>query len=223
MIRRNVQLRRDRPRRHEDPGGDRRRGPQGARAARRPTPTERRSGGRREEIAQALREAATAAELEPAQLQGIGVGSPGTIEGGNVSPRATCPAGKARSRWRRRLQARLEGAEFRSRSATTCRSRPMPSSSSAPGGLRLAARRLLGHRRRRRGDPRRQALARAGGAGEIGHMVVEIDGARCTCGRRGCMEAYAGRAAMEIHARKLRREGRHTDLFKLMRSTSAHA
>jgi glucokinase len=57
-----------------------------------------------------------------------------------------------------------------------------------------------------------------GGAGEIGHMVVEIDGARCTCGRRGCMEAYAGRAAMEEHARKLHEDKhRKTDLFKLMR------
>ena len=36
-----------------------------------------------------------------------------------------------------------------------------------------------------------------GGAGEIGHMVVKQGGARCTCGRRGCMEAYAGRRAME--------------------------
>ena len=57
-----------------------------------------------------------------------------------------------------------------------------------------------------------------GGAGEIGHMVVEIDGARCTCGRRGCMEAYAGRASMEAHARKLHEQkGRKTDLFKLMK------
>ena len=48
-------------------------------------------------------------------------------------------------------------------------------------------------------------------------MVVEMDGARCTCGRRGCVEAYAGRAAMEIHARKLHEKGRHTDLFKLMK------
>ena len=46
-----------------------------------------------------------------------------------------------------------------------------------------------------------------GGAGEIGHIVVKIDGARCPCGRRGCMEAYAGRAAMEARARKRRREG----------------
>jgi glucokinase len=47
-------------------------------------------------------------------------------------------------------------------------------------------------------------------------MVVEIDGALCTCGRRGCMEAYAGRAAMEAHARELHeKKGRKTDLFKL--------
>ncbi len=57
-----------------------------------------------------------------------------------------------------------------------------------------------------------------GGAGEIGHVVVEIDGARCRCGRRGCMEAYAGRASMEEYARRLHEEkGRKTDLFKLMR------
>src|SRR6202034_1068295 len=49
----------------------------------------------------------------------------------------------------------------------------------------------------------------------IGHMVVKMNGARCTCGRRGCVEAYAGRAAMEIQARKLHEEGRHTDLFEL--------
>jgi glucokinase len=56
-----------------------------------------------------------------------------------------------------------------------------------------------------------------GAAGEIGHMVVERGGARCPCGRRGCIEAYAGRAAMEHKARKDHHKGRHTDLFKLMR------
>lgn len=27
--------------------------------------------------------------------------------------------------------------------------------------------------------------------GEIGHTVIEVDGAPCTCGRKGCFEAYA--------------------------------
>src|SRR5438270_210480 len=56
-----------------------------------------------------------------------------------------------------------------------------------------------------------------GAAGEIGHVVVKIDGRRCPCGRRGCMEAYAGRAAMEARARSRQEKGERTDLFKLMK------
>jgi glucokinase len=56
-----------------------------------------------------------------------------------------------------------------------------------------------------------------GAAGEIGHVVVRIGGRRCGCGRRGCMEAYAGRASMERRARKLHKKGRKTDLLKIMR------
>ena len=48
-------------------------------------------------------------------------------------------------------------------------------------------------------------------------MVVEMGGARCPCGRRGCMEAYAGRAAMEARARKQHEKDTSTDLFKLMK------
>jgi glucokinase len=55
-----------------------------------------------------------------------------------------------------------------------------------------------------------------GAAGEIGHIVVKVGGARCPCGRRGCMEAYAGRAAMEARARKLVKRGEPTELFEIM-------
>jgi glucokinase len=56
-----------------------------------------------------------------------------------------------------------------------------------------------------------------GAAGEIGHVVVRIGGARCGCGRRGCMEAYAGRASMERRARRRARKGVHTELFRIMK------
>jgi glucokinase len=55
-----------------------------------------------------------------------------------------------------------------------------------------------------------------GAAGEIGHAVVKDGGRRCPCGRRGCLEAYSGRAAMELRARALAKQGRKTDLFKIM-------
>ena len=55
-----------------------------------------------------------------------------------------------------------------------------------------------------------------GGAGEIGHMVVKSDGRTCPCGRIGCMEAYAGRGAMEVRAREKVDEGEKTVLFEIM-------
>src|SRR5206468_3946433 len=55
-----------------------------------------------------------------------------------------------------------------------------------------------------------------GSAGEIGHTVVRHEGRKCSCGRRGCLEAYAGRGCMEARARKLAADGRKTILFDLM-------
>lgn len=56
---------------------------------------------------------------------------------------------------------------------------------------------------------------RLGGAGEFGHTVVERGGAVCPCGRRGCVEAYAGRRAMAQAAERAVAAGRHTILFDL--------
>jgi len=55
-----------------------------------------------------------------------------------------------------------------------------------------------------------------GAAGEIGHAVVKDGGRLCSCGRRGCLEAYAGRASLERRARGLVKRGRKTDLFEIM-------
>jgi glucokinase len=55
-----------------------------------------------------------------------------------------------------------------------------------------------------------------GAAGEIGHTTVKPDGRMCSDGRRGHLEAYAGRGRMEAHARKLVEEGKKTSLFKIM-------
>lgn len=54
-----------------------------------------------------------------------------------------------------------------------------------------------------------------GGSGELGHMVVRPDGARCGCGRRGCLEAYAGRRMMTASAQALVDAGQRTSLFDI--------
>jgi glucokinase len=183
--------------------------------ARRPTPTE---GGPEDvagEMAQTLRDAAKAAELQLATLDGIGVGSPGTIEGGEVSSAGNLPGWEGTFALLQYLEEALGSkvrigndvqvatdAEFKLGAG-----RPYDSllgvfwGTGVGGGLILDGKPWTGR----------------GGAGEIGHVVVEIDGALCTCGRRGCMEAYAGRASMEAYARRQHeKKGRKTDLFELM-------
>lgn len=45
-------------------------------------------------------------------------------------------------------------------------------------------------------------------AGEVGHMVLQIDGPRCSCGRRGCAEALIGNRAL------MRQDGDAPDLAR---------
>jgi glucokinase len=54
-----------------------------------------------------------------------------------------------------------------------------------------------------------------GSAGEIGHVCCKPGGRRCNCGLEGCVEAYAGRGALEERARERAKE-RKTVLFELM-------
>ncbi|MDM0106812.1 ROK family transcriptional regulator [Variovorax sp. J22R24] len=44
-----------------------------------------------------------------------------------------------------------------------------------------------------------------GMAGEIGHTVLQIDGPRCSCGRRGCAEVFLGSRVLDREAGELRR------------------
>ncbi len=44
---------------------------------------------------------------------------------------------------------------------------------------------------------RGQILELNGFSSEIGHMVIDYDGPLCRCGRRGCLETYAGRYGLQ--------------------------
>lgn len=43
----------------------------------------------------------------------------------------------------------------------------------------------------------------SGGAGEIGHMIIDPNGPSCRCGARGCLEAYCSSAAIISRANQL--------------------
>jgi glucokinase len=51
-----------------------------------------------------------------------------------------------------------------------------------------------------------------GNAGEIGHLVIKANGARCGCGARGCLEALASRTAITRRVNKQIRKGTPTIL-----------
>lgn len=57
-----------------------------------------------------------------------------------------------------------------------------------------------------------------GSAGEIGHVIVRAGGALCGCGRRGCVEAYAGRERMSEAVFALQEAGRKTKLFEIQQA-----
>jgi glucokinase len=185
--------------------------------ARHPTPLEGGPPRIAEEIAAAVREASGAAGLEPGSLAAIGVGSPGAVDGsaGTVAHARNLPG------W--------EGAYPLGPALTEALGPPVSLGNDV--NVAVEAEFLLGS-----GKPYSSMLGvwwgtgvgggiildgepwlGRGAAGEIGHTVVKLNGARCPCGRRGCLEAYAGRAAMEAHARRLVDRGEKTDLFRIMK------
>ena len=184
--------------------------------ARRPTPTTGTPADVKDAIAAALVEAADAAGVKTAELSGIGVGSPGEIDPGTgaVSQARNLPGWDGTYPLAEALAEACGApvavgndvqvatdAEFELGAGKDYRSLlGVFWGTGVGGGLVLDGKPWVGR----------------GAAGEIGHVVVRLNGARCPCGRRGCMEAYAGRAAMEAKARREVAKGRKTELFEIM-------
>jgi glucokinase len=163
----------------------------------------------------ALREAAAAAGVATPELTHVGVGSPGEVDAatGTVTSARNLPG------WERSYPLGPQLAEQLGTAVVLGNDVQVATDAEAQlgagrsyssmlgvfwgtgvgGGIVLDGKPWLG----------------LGGAGEIGHVVVKIDGAQCPCGRRGCMEAYAGRNAMERRARELHAKGEPTELFKI--------
>jgi len=184
--------------------------------ARAPTPTKGGPPDVAAAIAEAVRGAATAAGADAGDLTAIGVGSPGDVddENGTVTSARNLPGWEGSFPLAATLKDDLGppvslGNDVNVATmaeATLGAGRGYSSllgvfwGTGVGGGIVLDGKLWLG----------RDA------AGEIGHMVVKVGGAKCPCGRQGCMEAYAGRGAMEARARELVRKGEQTDLFAIM-------
>jgi len=171
-----------------------------------------------EAIAGTIRESLEQAGADGAGLGGVGIGTPGEVDAktGVVAQAANVPG----------FSSRVELG---------------PLVSKAMGGVKVKVDNdvrvgVLGEYRRGAGRPYKNLLGvwvgtgvggglvlegklreGRGAAGEIGHLVVKPGGRLCSCGRRGCLEAYAGRASMERRARSLVKRGQKTQLFRIMK------
>jgi glucokinase len=185
--------------------------------SRQPTPTDGGPADVAAKMAEALQGAAKAAGVESSALAGVGVGSPGDVDErtGAVANARNLPNWGGSFELAQTLSDKLGTRVLVGNDVQVATEAEFSFGAGKPyksvlgvfwgtgvgGGLILDGKPWLGR----------------GGAGEIGHMVVKRGGARCPCGRRGCMEAYAGRAAMETRARREVDKGAKTDLFKLMK------
>lgn len=52
-------------------------------------------------------------------------------------------------------------------------------------------------------------------AGEIGHIIVDLNGRACACGANGCLEAYASRSAIESRILGAVKKGRKSIITEL--------
>jgi glucokinase len=186
-------------------------------SARHPTPT---TGGPADvalAMIAAVREAAEEADVGAGGLTAVGVGSPGAVDerAGTVTSARNLPDWEGTYPLAEKLEAALAApvrvsndvnvatqAEFELGAAKPFRSiLGVFWGTGVGGGVVLDGELWEGR----------------GAAGEIGHMVVKSDGRKCPCGRIGCMEAYAGRGAMEVRAREKHADGEKTVLFEIMK------
>ena len=185
-------------------------------SSRLPTPT---SGGPADvalAMIAAVRESSEAAGVAPGELTAVGVGSPGAVDdsAGTVTSARNLPDWEGTYALGEKLETALDApvaldndvnvatmAEFELGAAKPFKSILGVFWGTGVGGGVVIDGRLWAGR---------------GAAGEIGHMVVKSDGRTCPCGRTGCMEAYAGRGAMEARAREKVADGEKTVLFEIM-------
>lgn len=168
-----------------------------------------------ERIARCVRDAIDEADLDTRQVRGVGIGAPGAVDGdnGNVifAPNLE---------WRdvplkKQLEKELGVPVFVGNDCTVAmqgiyvaelKSKPQNVvgifvGTGIGGGLIINGKPYHGS---------------AHTAGEIGHMVLDVDGPKCGCGNKGCFEALASRTAIFQRIKYAVKNGQKTVLTELL-------
>jgi glucokinase len=169
-----------------------------------------------ERIARCIKEAVDECDLGLSQVRGIGIGAPGAVDtdAGRVIFAPNLPGWKDVP-LKKNLEKLLDVPVFLGNDCNVCtlgvfdqeyKAKPRDLigifiGTGIGGGLILNGDLYHGHNLT---------------AGEIGHMVIEVNGPKCGCGNRGCFEALASRTAIFREIQAAVKDGQETMLTDML-------
>lgn len=167
-------------------------------------------------IARCVTDAADECDLSLKQVRGIGIGAPGAVDTdtGRVIFAPNLPGWKDIP-LKKELEKRLSVPVFVGNDCNVCtlgtfdreyKAKPKNLvgifiGTGIGGGLVIDGKLYAGHNLT---------------AGEIGHMVIEVNGPKCGCGNRGCLEALASRTAIFRKIQGAVKDGQKTILTDML-------
>jgi glucokinase len=168
-----------------------------------------------ERVAHCVQDAVDECDLSLKQVRGIGIGSPGAIDSENGKVMFAGNLGWKDVSLKKELEEHLDLPVFLQNDCNVCtlgvhevelegKPRNMVGiflGTGIGGGLIIEGKLYSGFNRM---------------AGEIGHMLLEINGPKCTCGNKGCWEALASRSALFRQVAQAVKEGQKTVLTSML-------
>lgn len=170
-----------------------------------------------ERIAHCVQDAVDECDLNLKQIKGVGIGAPGSVDSENGKVMFAGNLGWKDVALKKELEKQLELPVFLQNDCNGCtlgvhevelegKPRNMIGlflGTGIGGGLILDGKMFSGFNRT---------------AGEVGHMVLEVNGPKCSCGNRGCWEALASRSALFRQVQDAVKEGQKTVLTEMLGS-----
>jgi glucokinase len=166
-------------------------------------------------IGHCVQDAVDECDLDLKQVKGVGIGAPGSVdpEGGRVMFAGNL--GWKDIPLKKELEKQLQLPVFLGNDCNVCalgvheveleaKPRHMVGlflGTGIGGGLILDGKLFSGFNRT---------------AGEVGHMVLEVNGPKCTCGNRGCWEALSSRSALFRQVQDAVKSGQKTVLTDML-------
>ena len=181
------------------------------------TKTERGAGAVVERVAHCVQDAVDECDLDIKQVRGVGIGAPGSVDPENGKVMFAGNLGWKDVSLKKELEKQLQLPVFLQNDCNICtlgvhevELEAKPSNmiwiflgTGIGGGLIIEGRLYSGYTRT---------------AGEVGHMVLEVNGPKCTCGNRGCWEALASRSALFRQVQEAVKDGQKTVLTEMLGS-----